>query len=110
MSLYRSFMRLRYRFPSKQGRSVLKRSTSLFFTLRQVEYDAIEEERGTREAQQQSAKWREEAHDDFRKWRLVKTFICLHCFVIARSHYAFSRFANLTIFPDRQNCGITLQS
>lgn len=69
MALYRSFLRLRHEFPSKQGRSVLKRWTQMFFSLRQVEFDKINYEKGPDAAREQSKEWRKDAHDDFRTFR-----------------------------------------
>lgn len=62
--LCKGFMRVRHRFPNKQGRSKLRRWTNMFFALKQLEYHQIVERRGLKVADAQAAKWRAEAHQD----------------------------------------------
>lgn len=59
--LFRSFLVLRHQYPNKQGRSKLRRWTNLCFSLKQLQYDRIAEQRGAPVADKEAAKWRVQA-------------------------------------------------
>lgn len=67
--LCKGFMRVRHSFPNKQGRSKLRRWTNMMFSLRELEYSKLVEQRGECAAETQAAKWRAEAQEDLGTYR-----------------------------------------
>lgn len=62
--LYKGFMRLRHHFPNKQGRSMLRRWINMMFSLKQLEYNRISQQKGKMAADQCAVKWRADARKD----------------------------------------------
>lgn len=71
MQLYRQFLRLRYMFPNKQGRSTLRRWASMFFTMRQGEYERLLIEQGRTNAAKTAQVWRQQARQDLDMWKAL---------------------------------------
>lgn len=67
MRLYRDFLRLRHQFPNKQGRSLLRRWTTVLFTARQGQYEELQRSHGVQAADKKAAEWRVEAKEDYGK-------------------------------------------
>lgn len=65
MSLYRQFVRLRHQYPNKQGRSKLRRWTDLYFSLKELQYHRLAQQKGRPAAQKEAEKWRTQAQKDF---------------------------------------------
>jgi hypothetical protein len=64
LSLYRSFLRLRRRFPSRGVRTNLRVRTASLFRARHARYVAISESNGEAEAEEIASIWRAEAKED----------------------------------------------
>lgn len=62
--LWKGFMRLRHNFPNKQGRSMLRRWINMMFSLKQLEYDSIIQQKGKMMADRCAVKWRADARKD----------------------------------------------
>lgn len=69
MRLYRDFLRLRHQFPNKQGRSLLRRWTTVLFTARQGQYEELQRSHGVQAADKKAAEWRVEAKEDYEVWK-----------------------------------------
>lgn len=63
-TLLRHFLRLRYEFPSKQVRSILRRRIVSFFQIHQVEYEHMISKNGLDAANHRASVWRKEAAQD----------------------------------------------
>lgn len=68
--LYTNFLKLRYQFPNKQGRSVLRRWTTFFFTLRQLQFEQLVRQHGLQHANEHAAQWRRQAAHQYRMSKL----------------------------------------
>lgn len=69
IGLYRKFLRARHSFPNKQARSTLRRWTTMYFSLRRVEYARITAQRGGAVAEAAARVWRRGAREDLGRCR-----------------------------------------
>lgn len=69
--LYRHFIRLRYKFPNKRARCLMRSWTTYYFRTRQLEYEYLVQSRGITLADLEAENWRDEARRDLEIWRLL---------------------------------------